>query len=121
MVVVRNVAIGTFSGSINVDAVIDTGSTLCIVPPFIAGLLDFNSGNRLQSGPLGVIGGGTVQMDVHRLEWVRVGGARAFDVKMGVAKTFAGPGARQILVGLTFISQFRTTFDFGEARVVFSR
>jgi predicted aspartyl protease len=120
MVLVRNVAIGTFSGSINVDAVIDTGSTLCIVPPFIAGLLGFDSSNRLSSGPLGVIGGDNIQIDLHRLEWVRVGSARAFDVKMGVAKTFAGPGARQMLVGLTFISRFRTTFDLGDARVLFS-
>ena len=95
MVVVRNVALGTFSGSIHVDAVIDTGSTLCIVPPIFARLLGFDSSNRLDSGPLGVIGGGSVEMDVHRLEWVRVGSARAFEVGMGVTNTFAGPGARK--------------------------
>lgn len=116
---VRNVAIGTFSSSIHVDAVIDTGSTLCIVPPTIARLLGFDSSNRLESGPLGVIGGGSVEMDVHRLEWVRVGSARAFNVKMGVTNTFAGPGSRQMLVGLAFISQFRTTFDFDGGRVLF--
>jgi hypothetical protein len=119
MAVVQNVALGTFSSAIHVDAVIDTGSTLCIVPPIFARLLEFNSSNRLESGPLSVIGGGSVEMDVHRLEWVRVGSARAFDVRMGVANTFAGAGSRKILVGLTFIKQFRTIFDFDRGRVVF--
>jgi hypothetical protein len=58
-------------------------------------------------------------MDMHRLEWVRVGSARAFGVMMGVAESFAGPGARKMLVGLTFIRQFRTTFDFTGGRVIF--
>jgi hypothetical protein len=38
---------------------------------------------------------------------------------MGVTRTFDGPGARKMLVGLNFIRQFRTTFDFDEGRVLF--
>jgi hypothetical protein len=41
----------------------------------------------------------------------------AYDVEIGVQNTFAG--SRQMLVGLTFIKQFRTTFDFDEGRVLF--
>jgi predicted aspartyl protease len=119
MVVVQNVALGTFSDEIRLDAVIDTGATLCVVPPIFARQLGFDYSNRLEGGPVNVIGGGTVQMDVHRLEWVRVGSAKAYDVKIGVQDTFAGPGARKMLVGLTFIKQFRTTFDFDGGRVVF--
>ena len=119
MAVVQNVALGTFSSSVHVDAVIDTGATLCIVPPIFARLLGFDPSNRLRGGPIRVIGGSTVQIDEHRLEWVRVGSARAFDVKMGVARTFEGPGARKMLVGLTFIKQFRTVFDFERNRVLF--
>jgi hypothetical protein len=75
MVVVRNVALGTYSSSVHLDAVIDTGATLCIVPPIFARLLGFHVGNRLRGGPLKVIGGNTVQIDEHRLEVVRVGSA----------------------------------------------
>ena len=119
MVVVRNVVLSTFSDEVHVDAVIDTGSTLCVVPRVFACQLGFKPSNRLGGGPVNVIGGGSVQMDVHRLEWVRVGSAKAYDVKMGVQKTFAGPGSRLMLVGLTFINQFRTIFDFDGGRVVF--
>ena len=41
MVVVENVALGTFSAEVHVDAVIDTGSTLCVVPPIFARQLGF--------------------------------------------------------------------------------
>ncbi len=58
-------------------------------------------------------------MDVHKLEWVRVGSAKAYDVRMGVQNTFAGPGARKMLVGLTFTRQFRTISDFDGSRVLF--
>lgn len=111
--------LSTFADEIHVDAVIDTGSTLCVVPPIFARQLGFERSNRLQGGPANVIGGGSVQMDVHRLEWVRVGSAKAYDVKIGVQTTFAGPGARIMLVGLTFMKQFRTVFDFSGARVLF--
>ena len=116
MAVVQNVTLGTLTDEIHLDAVIDTGSTLCVVPIF-ARQLGFNSSNRLEGGLVRVIGGGTVQMDKHRLERVRVGSAMAYDVEIGVQNTFAG--SRQMLVGLTFIKQFRTTLDFDEGRVLF--
>jgi predicted aspartyl protease len=117
MAVVQNVTLGTLTDEIHLDAVIDTGSTLCVVPPIFARQLGFNSSNRLEGGLVRVIGGGTVQMDKHRLERVRLGSAMAYDVEIGVQNTFAG--SRQMLVGLTFIKQFRTTFDFDEGRVLF--
>jgi predicted aspartyl protease len=117
MAVIQNVTLGTLTDEIHLDAVIDTGSTLCVVPPIFARQLGFNSSNRLEGGLVRVIGGGTVQMDKHRLERVRVGSAMAYDVEIGVQNTFAG--SRQMLVGLTFIKQFRTTFDFDEGRVLF--
>jgi hypothetical protein len=75
MAVVQNVTLGTLTDEIHLDAVIDTGSTLCVVPPIFARQLGFNSSNRLEGGLVRIIGGGTVQMDKHRLEWVRVGSA----------------------------------------------
>jgi predicted aspartyl protease len=119
MVVVQNVALGTLSDEIHLDAVIDTGAAVCVVPPFYARQLGFNSSNRLQAGPLNVIGGGTIQTDIHRLEWVRVGSAQVHDVPIAVQNTFAGIGARKMLVGLTFIKHFRTILDFDGDRVVF--
>lgn len=119
MVVVENVALGTLADEIHLDAVIDTGATLCVVPPVFAHALGFDHDNRLGGGPVNVIGGGTVEMNVHNLEWVRVGSAKAYDVRIGVQKTFAGPGARKMLVGLSFIKQFRTVFDFEQNRVLF--
>jgi hypothetical protein len=47
------------------------------------------------------------------------GSAKAYDVRIGVQKTFSGSGARKMLVGLTFIKQFRTVFDFEQNRVLF--
>lgn len=114
---VQNVTLGTLTDEVHLDAVIDTGSTLCVVPPVFARQLGFDSNNRLEGGLVRVIGGGTVQMDRHRLEWVKVGSAKAYNVDIGVQNTFAG--SRQMLVGLTFIKQFRTTFDFDEGRVLF--
>ncbi len=104
---------------IRLDGVIDTGSTLCVVPPIFARQLGFDSSNRLDQGPVNVIGGGSVHMDIHRLEWVQVGSATAYGVMFGVQNTFAGAGARKMLVGLTFIKEFRTIFDFEGWRVLF--
>jgi hypothetical protein len=36
MAVVQNVTLGTLTDEIHLDAVIDTGSTLCVVPPIFA-------------------------------------------------------------------------------------
>lgn len=117
MVVVQNVALATLSDEVHLDGVIDTGSTLCVVPPVFARALGFDYSNRLDGARVNVIGGGSVEMDIHQLEWVRVGSAQAYDVRIGVSDTFAG--SRNMLVGLTFIKQFRTIFDFDGGRVVF--
>ncbi len=114
--VVQNVTLGTLSDEVHLDAVIDTGSTLCVVPPIFARQLGFDYSNRLEGGSVKVIGGGSVQMDIHRLEWVKAGSAKAYDVKIGVSDTFAG--SRNMLVGLTFIKQFRIVFDFDGGRVL---
>jgi hypothetical protein len=90
MAVVQNVALATLFDEVHVDAVIDTGATLCIVPPIFARQLGFDSSNGLRGGPIRVIGGSTVQINEHRLEWVRVGSAMAYDVEIGVCTTFAG-------------------------------
>jgi predicted aspartyl protease len=75
MAIVQNVALGSVSDEVHLDAVIDTGATMCIVPPIFARQLGFDSSNRLRGGPIRVIGGSIVQIDEHRLEWVRVGSA----------------------------------------------
>ena len=50
MVVVENVTLSTLYDEVHLDAVIDTGSTLCVVPPFYAGQLGFDYSNRLDKG-----------------------------------------------------------------------
>ena len=91
MAVVQNVSLGTLSDEIHLDAGIDAGSTLCVVPPIFARQLGFDYSNRLEGGPVNVTGGGTVEMDVHNLEWVRVGSAKAYDVRIGVQKPSRDP------------------------------
>jgi len=56
-------------------------------------------------------------MDGHRLEYLKVGSAKAWSVMISVYNTV--PGTRYMLVGLSFISKFRITFDFDERRVLF--
>ena len=115
--VVRNVTLGTLTNEIHVDAMIDTGSTFCVVPTIFARALGFNPTNRLHRRPVYVVGR-QVQMDMHRLEYVKVGSAKAYGVIFGAHDTF--PGSRKMLVGLTFIRQFNTfTFDFDQERVLF--
>jgi predicted aspartyl protease len=117
--VVRNVTLATEAAEVHLDAVIDTGSTLCIVPPFFASQFGFDYSNRLEGGPLKVIGGGSVETNVYMLESVQVGSAKVYEVKIGVQETFDGPGARTMLVGQTFIKRFRTIFDFDSDHVIF--
>jgi predicted aspartyl protease len=116
VVMVRNVTLRTLTNEIHVDAMIDTGATFCVVPPSIARVLNFDSSNRLWQRAVSVVGG-QVMMDMHRLESVKVGSARAYSVMFGVHDTF--PKSRTVLIGLPFIRQFRTTFDFDENRVLF--
>ena len=113
---VRNVALGTPTTEYHLDAMIDTGATDCIIPPSIARALGFHSGNRIRRQLTNTLGS-QVQMDLHRLDHLRVGSAKAWEVRIGVHTTM--PGSRWMIVGLSFMRQFRTTFDFDEGRVLF--
>jgi predicted aspartyl protease len=105
------------TSEIHVDAMIDTGASICIVPPSIAQALGFESHNRLRQRWLNVIGK-QVKVDMHRLEYMKVGSAKAYGVSFGAYNTF--PGSRMPLVGLTFMDKFTTiTFDLAGKRVVF--
>lgn len=113
---VRNVTLGTLTNEQHLDAMIDTGATHCIVPPSTARTLGFHPGNRIGRQTTNILGG-QVEMDLHRLEHLKVGSAKAYRVSFGVYN--AVPGSRYILVGLSFVKQFRTTLDFDEGRVLF--
>ena len=115
--IVHNVTLGTLTNEIHVDATIDTRSTICVVPRSIARALGFHSGNRLRKRSVNVVGS-QVEMDIHRLEYVKVGSAKVYSVFFGAHNTF--PNSRMMLVGLSFMGKFATTtFDFDERRVLF--
>jgi predicted aspartyl protease len=115
--IVRNITLATMTSEIHVDALIDTGATMCVVPPNIARALGFEPRDRLRQRDVHVVGD-RVKMDMHRLEYMKVGSAKASNVSFGVCSTFAEP--RITLVGLTFMQKFKTiTFDLAEKRVVF--
>ena len=79
VLLVRKVALGVMGGEQYVDALVDTGSTYCIVPRRMANLLGFNKGNRLGTKRVSVVGGWRT-MDRHRVERIRVGTARVHSV-----------------------------------------
>ncbi len=114
-VLIRKVTLGVMHGEQKLDAILDTGATLCVVPPVVASLLGFNTSNRLKQWKVNVVGG-HVRMDIHRLEYVQVGTAMVYGVTFGVAN--AGH-SRFMLLGLPFIQQYNTTVDFDRARVLF--
>src|SRR4051794_14174142 len=89
IVLVRKVALGVMGGEQYVDALVDTGSTYCIVPRRMARLLGFNKDNRLGTKRVSVVGGWRT-MDRHRLERVRVGTARVHGVPILVDQMGAG-------------------------------
>lgn len=113
---VRNVTFGTLTTEQHLDAMIDTGATHCIVPPSIARALGFHSSDRIGTEPTSTVGG-QVLMDLHRIEYLRVGSAKAYRVVFAVHNTI--PGTRWMIVGLSFIRKFTTTVDFDENRVLF--
>jgi predicted aspartyl protease len=116
IVMVRNVALGTLTNEQHLDAMIDTGATHCIVPPSVARVLGFHSGKPIRREMVKVVGG-QVEMDMYLLGYLKVGSAKAYRVVFGVYN--AVPGFRYILVGLSFIKQFRTTLDFDGNRILF--
>lgn len=117
--IVNNITLATMTSEIHVDALIDTGASMCVVPPSISDALGFEPRNRLRQRRVNVVGG-QVNMDMHRLEDMKVGSAKAYNVVFGVYSTFSEP--RITLVGLTFMEKFATvTLDFAEKHVVFRR
>jgi len=117
--IVDNITLATITSEIHVDALIDTGASICVIPPSIARALGFEPSERLRQRRVNVVGG-QVQMDIHRLEYMKVGSAKAYRVLFGVYSTFSEP--RIALVGHTFMEKFATiTFDLAGKRVVFRR
>ena len=115
--VVNNITLATMTNEIHVDALIDTGASLCIVPPNVSRALGFEPRNRLRQRRVLVVGG-EAKIDVHRLEYMKVGSARAHNVLFGVYSTFSE--LRITLVGMTFMQKFtNVTFDLAGKRVVF--
>lgn len=117
-VLVSNITLGSLTGELHADAMLDTGAALCIVPPSFARSLGFHSGNRHGVKVFDVVGGGQVSMDLHRLSYLRVGTSEAYNVPFAVA--LPGPKWRIVLLGLSFVEKFgTTTVDLDEERVVF--
>jgi predicted aspartyl protease len=119
VVLIRNTVLGVSPKELHVDAILDTGATHCIVSPHIAKLLGFHKGNRLGVERTSVVGGGERKLDRHRLEYVRVGTAKAYNVGLLVADL--GPTYKfALLIGLSFIKQFTsTTVNFDTSEVFF--
>ena len=74
--IVNNITLATITSEIHVDALIDTGASICVVPPSIARALGFEPSDRLRQRRVNVVGG-QVQMDIHRLEYMKVGSANS--------------------------------------------
>lgn len=116
--VIRNVTLSTKSDKLHVDAILDTGSTHCVVPPNIAKLLGFHKGNRLGVQRTNVVGGGKRLLDRHCLEHVKVGTARVHRVSFLEAE-FGSDFRFFMLLGLSFISKFMITVNLDENLVLF--
>ena len=113
LVIIRNVTLGTTTDKFNVDAILDTGSTHCVVPPNVAKILGFHRGNRSGVQRTNVVGGGQKVLDRHLLDYMRVGTARAQRVSFIVAE-FGSNFRFFMLLGLSFISKFMLTVNFDE-------
>jgi predicted aspartyl protease len=117
VVMVRKVALGVIGGEQYVDALVDTGSTYCIVPRRMARLLGFNKDNRLRTRRGSVVGGWRT-MDRHRVERIRVGTARVHGVTILVDQMGAG-FSPAMLLGLAFLQRFNVTIDFDRNEILF--
>lgn len=117
VLLVRKVALGVVGGEQYADALVDTGSTYCIVPRRVARLLGFNKDNRLGTTRVSVVGGWR-RMDRHRVERIRVGTARVHSVPILVDEMGAGFNP-VMLLGLAFLQRFNITVDFDRNEVLF--
>lgn len=114
---VRKVALGVIGGEQYADALVDTGSTYCIVPRRMANLLGFDKDNRLGTKRVSVVGGYRT-MDRHLVERVRVGTARVHRVPILVDQMGAG-FSPVMLLGLAFLQKFNVTVDFDRNEILF--
>ncbi len=62
------------------DAILDTGSTFCVISQDIADRLDLRKEDRRGTQRNMIVGGRIALMDRHRLSSIRIGTARAYDV-----------------------------------------
>jgi predicted aspartyl protease len=106
---VRKVALGVMGGEQYADALVDTGSTYCIVPRRMARLLGFNKGNRLGTKRVSVVGGYRT-MDRHLVERIRV---PILVDQMGAGFEPA------MLLGLAFLQKCNVTIDFDRNEILF--
>ncbi len=116
VLLVRRVALGVIGGEQYVDALVDTGSTYCIVPRRAARLLGFNKDNRLGTTRVSVVGGWR-RMDRHHVERIRVGTARVHSVPILVDEMGAGFNP-VMLLGLAFLQKFNVTIDFDRDEIL---
>ncbi len=116
--VIRNVTLSTKSDKFHVDAILDTGSTHCVVPPNVAKLLGFHKGNRLGVQRTNVVGGGVRSLDRHCLEHVKVGTARAHRVSF-LEADFGSDFRFFMLLGVSFIGKFMITVNLDEDLILF--
>lgn len=118
LAVVQGVSLGVMNGEQRIDAVLDTGATYCVVPTDVALLLGFNKQNRLGTRPVNVVGG-VKNMDLHTMEYMRVGTATAYRVDFLVSD-INRQNRLLMLLGLSFLRRFAaTTLDLDGGRVVF--
>ncbi len=78
--VISNVVLAAQGEELTIDAILDTGSTHCVIPHQQAMRLGLTSENRLGIHRIRGIGGFVTTMDRHRLQFVQVGAARAYEV-----------------------------------------
>lgn len=117
LLIVRNVRLGVLNAGQRLDAVLDTGATDCIVPTRVARLLGFDHDNRMGWRVVRGLGGSS-RMNVHALEYLRVGTAQAHRVRF-LAGDIPPPFSRFMLLGLSFLKDFNVTLDFDNGRAVF--
>lgn len=97
------------------EAILDTGSTHCMIPRLQATLLGFSLENRLGAQRIQGVGESIIIMDRHRFEYVQVGTTRAYGVDLLVGDAIPG----FMLLGMSFIEKFTITLDLDAMSMVF--
>ncbi|MBA2691662.1 MAG: retroviral-like aspartic protease family protein [Rubrobacter sp.] len=97
------------------DAILDTGSTFCVISQDIADRLGLTEDDRRGTQRNMIVGGRITLMNRYRLDSIQAGSARAYYVDLLVGDALP----QFILLGMSFIAKFTTTLDLDEKRVVF--